>query len=652
MNFKLSTAFKPKGDQPEAIAQLVNGLKKGYTDQTLLGVTGSGKTFTIANVIEQYKKPTLVISHNKTLAAQLYGELSDLFPENAVCYFVSFYDYYQPEAYIPQTDTYIEKDCNINKEIDRLRLEATSALMSRNDVIIIASVSCIYSLGSPEDWRSSIITLNRSDEIDREGFLYELVRLQYQRNDLEPQRGEFRVKGDTIEVFPSHTEKPIRIELFGDEIEKIAIINPVTKDKTTVDKFILFPVKHFIADGERLRSAIGSIEEELIEREKWFLEKGKLIEAQRIGERTRQDLEMLQATGYCHGIENYSKHLSKRLEGERPTTLIDYFPKDFLMVMDESHVSVPQINAMYEGDKARKKSLIDYGFRLPSAYDNRPLKAEEFWAFNVQKIYLSATPAEYETKKSQQIVEQIIRPTGLVDPEIILRKQEGQIPDLIREIKQRAERKERTLVTTLTKRMAEDLADYLAREGIVVRYLHSEIDTLKRVEILRDLRLGLFDCLVGINLLREGLDLPEVSLVAILDADKEGFLRSQTSLIQVFGRCARHISGKVIMYAEGMTGSMKRAIEETDRRRKIQQEYNRVHHITPKSIEKLVTEYLPITKIQEPRIKYKITGDPFDAIEELEEEMKKAADNLEYERAASLRDELFRLKKGLKKSRV
>ncbi|MDI6752323.1 MAG: excinuclease ABC subunit UvrB, partial [bacterium] len=500
MNFTLKSSFKPKGDQPKAITQLVNGLKKGYTDQTLLGVTGSGKTFTIANVIAQINKPTLVISHNKTLAAQLYAELSDLFPENAVCYFVSFYDYYQPEAYIPQTDTYIEKDCDINKEIDRLRLEATSALMSRSDVIIVASVSCIYSLGSPEDWRSSIITLNKSTEIDREGFLYELVRLQYQRNDLEPQRGEFRVKGDTIEVFPSHTEKPIRIELFGDEIEKIAIIDPVTKDKRPVDRFILFPVKHFITDGERLRSALGSIEEELIEREKWFLERGKLIEAQRIGERTRQDLEMLQATGYCHGIENYSKHLSKRAEGERPTTLIDYFPKDFLMVMDESHVSVPQINAMYEGDKARKKSLIDYGFRLPSAYDNRPLKAEEFWALTPQKIYLSATPAEYETKKSQQIVEQIIRPTGLLDPEIILRKQEGQIPDLIREIKQRAERKERTLVTTLTKRMAEDLADYLTREGLVVRYLHSEIDTLKRVEILRDLRLGLFDCLVGINL--------------------------------------------------------------------------------------------------------------------------------------------------------
>ena len=652
MNFKLNTPFKPKGDQPEAIAQLVDGLRKGYTDQVLLGVTGSGKTFTIANVIEQINKPTLVISHNKTLAAQLYSELSDLFPENAVCYFVSFYDYYQPEAYIPQTDTYIEKDCNINKEIDRLRLEATSALMSRNDVIIVASVSCIYSLGSPEDWRSSIITLNRSEEINREGFLYELVRLQYSRNDLEPQRGEFRVKGDTIEVFPSHTEKPIRIELFDERIEKIAIVNPITKDKTPVDRFILFPVKHFIADGKRLRHAIGSIEEELVEREKWFLEKGKLLEAQRIGERTRQDLEMLQATGYCHGIENYSKHLSQRATGERPTTLIDYFPKDFLMVMDESHVSIPQINAMYEGDKARKKSLIDYGFRLPSAYDNRPLKAEEFWAITSQKIYLSATPAEYETKKSQQVVQQIIRPTGLIDPEISLRKTEGQIPDLKEEIKQRAERKERTLVTTLTKRMAEDLADYLSKEGLNVRYLHSEIETLKRVEILRDLRLGLFDCLVGINLLREGLDLPEVSLVAILDADKEGFLRSQTSLIQVFGRCARHISGKVIMYAEEVTGSMKRAIEETDRRRKIQQEYNRKHHITPRGIEKLVTEHLPTTRIREPRIEYKITGDPFDAIEELEEEMKKAADNLEYERAAYLRDELFRLKKSLRKAAI
>jgi excinuclease ABC subunit B len=649
MNFKLNTTFKPKGDQPIAIAQLVNGLRKGYTDQVLLGVTGSGKTFTIANVIEQINKPTLVISHNKTLAAQLYSELSDLFPENAVCYFVSFYDYYQPEAYLPQTDTYIEKDCDINKEIDRLRLEATSALMTRKDVIVVASVSCIYSLGSPEDWQSSIITLNTSTEIDRDGFLYELIRLQYLRDDLELQRGEFRVRGDTIEVFPSHTDKPIRIELFGDKIEKMATVDPITKDKTPVDRFILFPVKHFITSAARLRAALVSIEEELIEREKWFKDAGKLIEAQRIGERTRLDLEMLQATGYCHGIENYSKHLSQRQAGERPITLIDYFSEDFLMVIDESHVSVPQINSMYEGDKARKKSLIDYGFRLPSAYDNRPLKQEEFWALSPQRIYLSATPAEYETKKSQQIVEQIIRPTGLVDPEIEVRKQEGQIPDLKNEIRQRAERKERTLVITLTKRMAEDLADYLSKEGLVVRYLHSEIDALKRVEILRDLRLGLFDCLVGINLLREGLDLPEVSLVVILDADKEGFLRSQASLIQVFGRCARHISGKVIMYADRMTGSMKRAIEETGRRRKIQQEYNRLYGITPKSIEKQVTEYLPVLKVQEPRIEYKITGDPFDAIEELEEEMKKAADNLEYERAAYIRDELFRLKKGLKK---
>jgi len=649
--FNLISPFKPKGDQPSAIERLSSGIKNGFTDQVLLGVTGSGKTFTIANVIANVNKPTLVISHNKTLAAQLYSEFKELFPENAVCYFISFYDYYQPEAYIPSTDTYIEKDCSINDEIDRLRLEATSALMTRNDVIVVASVSCIYNLGSPSDWYSSIIKLSIGDCIDRDGFLSELVRLQYKRNNTSPERGEFRVKGEIIDIFPSQGEKIIRLELFGDEIEGISIINPLTKEKKGANSVVIFPAKHFLTNQERLRQALRSIEDELIERIKYFKDKGKLIEAQRIEERTRFDMEMLRETGYCHGIENYSRHLSQRRPGERPYTLLDYFPPDFLTIIDESHMTIPQLKGMYEGDKSRKKALIDYGFRLPSAYDNRPLNFQEFLSLVGQKIYVSATPDEYEINKSQQIVEQIVRPTGIVDPMVEVRKEEGQIEDLIGEIEKRVKKNQRVLVTTITKRLAEDLADYLTRKNLRTRYLHSDIEPLKRVEILQDLRLGNFDCLVGINLLREGLDLPEVSLVAILDADKEGFLRSKSSLIQVFGRCARNIDGCVIMYADRITDSMKGAIKETEKRRKKQLEYNKINNITPKTIEKNITDYLEVKrKTRDERIEIGIESkDPWTMIEFFEKEMKKHAENLEYEKAALFRDKIIEIKRKLKK---
>ncbi|MEW6680263.1 MAG: excinuclease ABC subunit UvrB [bacterium] len=646
--FKIKSNLKPKGDQPEAIKSLVKGLNSGFSNQTLLGVTGSGKTFTIANVIAQVNKPTLVISHNKTLAAQLYSEFKELFPENAVSYFISFYDYYQPEAYIPSTDTYIEKDCSINDEIDRLRLEAAGSLMTRKDVIVVASVSCIYNLGSPSDWHESIIKLSCGDVIERDGVLSELVRLQYKRNNVSPQRGEFRVKGEVIDLFPSQAEDIIRLSLFGDEIEKILIIDPLTKEKKETNSVVIYPAKHFLTNAERLRQALRTISDELVERIKYFKDKDKLIEAQRIEERTRFDIEMLRETGYCHGIENYSRHLSGRKPGERPYTLIDYFPDDFLVIIDESHVTIPQLKGMYEGDKARKKALIDYGFRLPSAYDNRPLRFDEFLSLTHQKIYISATPDSYELNLSQQVVEQIVRPTGIVDPMVEVRGEEKQIEDLMQEIRKRAEKNQRVLVTTITKRLAEDLTDYLVRKGLMVRYLHSDIESLKRVEILQDLRLGNFDVLVGINLLREGLDLPEVSLVAVLDADKEGFLRSETSLIQVFGRCARNIDGCVIMYADRITNSMKKAMDETERRRKKQIEYNRINNITPKTIEKNITDYLEVKrKAGDGKIEIGIqSSDPWTMIEFLEDEMKKAAENLEYEKAALFRDKIFEIKKG------
>ncbi|MEW6482662.1 MAG: excinuclease ABC subunit UvrB [bacterium] len=651
--FILRSNFSPKGDQPKAIERLVKGLKSGFLDQVLLGVTGSGKTFTIANVIAQVNKPTLVISHNKTLAAQLYSEFKELFPENAVSYFISFYDYYQPEAYIPSTDTYIEKDCSINDEIDRLRLEAAASLMTRKDVIVVASVSCIYNLGSPSDWHESIIKLSCGDVIERDGFLSELVRLQYKRNNASPQKGEFRVKGEVIDLFPSQAEDIIRLSLFGDEIEKILIIDPLTKEKRETNSVVIYPAKHFLTNAERLRQALRTISDELVERIKYFKDRNKLIEAQRIEERTRFDIEMLRETGYCHGIENYSRHLSGRKPGERPYTLIDYFPDDFLVIIDESHVTIPQLKGMYEGDKARKKALIDYGFRLPSAYDNRPLRFDEFLSLTHQKIYISATPDSYELSLSQQVVEQIVRPTGIVDPRVEVRPEENQIENLIQEITKRTEKNQRVLVTTITKRLAEDLADYLARKGLMVRYLHSDIESLKRVEILQDLRLGNFDVLVGINLLREGLDLPEVSLVAVLDADKEGFLRSETSLIQVFGRCARNIDGCVIMYADRITNSMKKAMDETERRRKKQIEYNRINNITPKTIEKNITDYLEVKRrAGDEKIEIGIeSSDPWTMIEFLEEEMKKAAETLEYEKAALFRDKIFEIKRVLRKRR-
>lgn len=649
--FKLRSNFKPTGDQPKAIEKLSCGIKNGFSDQVLLGVTGSGKTFTIANVISNVNKPTLVISHNKTLAAQLYAEFKELFKENAVCYFISFYDYYQPEAYIPSSDIYIEKDCAINAEIDRLRLLATSALMTRQDVIVVASVSCIYNLGSPSDWHESMIKLSKGDCLQRDSFLRELVRLQYKRNNISVERGEFRVKGEIIDLFPSIGGEIIRLQLFEEKIEKMLIIDPKTQERKEIDRTIIYPAKHFLTNAERLKAALNSIESELCERIKYFKDRGKFIEAQRIEERTRFDMEMLRETGYCHGIENYSRHLSQRAPGERPYTLLDYFPHDFLVIIDESHVTIPQIRGMYEGDRARKKSLIDYGFRLPSAYDNRPLNFSEFLSLTHQKIYVSATPAEYEIKRSKQVCEQIVRPTGIVDPQVEVRETKHQIDDLIKEIKKRQEKGQRVLITTITKRLSEDLADYLTREGLRVRYLHSDIEALKRIEVLRDLRLGYFDCLVGVNLLREGLDLPEVSLVAILDADKEGFLRSATSLIQVFGRCARNIDGCVIMYADTITDSMKEAIDETQRRREKQIEYNKKNNITPKTIEKNITDYLEVKRKQKPSIEIEIgETDPLTMIEFLHEQMKRSAENLEYEKAALFRDKIFEIKKVLKKA--
>ncbi|OQY39758.1 excinuclease ABC subunit B [Candidatus Atribacteria bacterium 4572_76] len=653
--FNLVSDYPPQGDQPQAIKKLVEGIRNGYKYQTLLGVTGSGKTFTMANVIQEIQLPTLVISHNKTLAAQLCSEFRRFFPDNAVEYFVSYYDYYQPEAYIPRTDTYIEKDSSINEEIDRLRLSATSSLFERRDVIIVASVSCIYGLGSPKDYQELVLKISKNKIFKRDDILERLINIHYERNDVDFHRGCFRVRGDVIEIFPSYLEYAFRLELWGDEIETISEIDPLSgKVVKKKDKLIIYPAKHFVTTKDKLERAILSIEEELKERLNYFKKEGKLLEAQRLEQRTKYDLEMLKEVGYCSGIENYSRHISGRKSGEPPATLLDYFPSDFMMFIDESHVTVPQLRGMFAGDKSRKDSLVEYGFRLPSAYDNRPLYFKEIENYMDKVIFVSATPAKYELEKSKQTVEQVIRPTGLVDPEIILKPAKNQIDSLIAEIKKRTEKKERVLVTTLTKRMAEDVAEYLEEINIKAKYLHSEIKTLERVNILKDLRVGKFNVLVGVNLLREGLDLPEVSLVAILDADKEGFLRSETSLIQTMGRAARNINGTVILYCENITGSIKRAVKETNRRRKIQLEYNRKYQITPKTITKAVEEFAVINNINnfedfstvnEESEKYLSKSNLWLLIKSLEKEMKQAAKNLDFERAALLRDEIGRLKK-------
>ncbi|MBU2439335.1 excinuclease ABC subunit UvrB [bacterium] len=653
--FNLVSDYPPQGDQPHAIKKLVEGIRNSYKYQTLLGVTGSGKTFTMANVIQKVQLPTLVISHNKTLAAQLCSEFRRFFPDNAVEYFVSYYDYYQPEAYIPRTDTYIEKDSSINEEIDRLRLSATSSLLERRDVIIVASVSCIYGLGSPTDYQELVLKISKNEIFKRDNILERLINIHYERNDIDFHRGCFRVRGDVIEIFPSYLEYAFRIELWGDKIEAIFEIDPLTgKVIKRKDKLIVYPAKHFVTTKDKLEKAILSIEEELRERLKYFKKEGKLLETQRLEQRTKYDLEMLKEVGYCSGIENYSRHISGRKSGEPPATLLDYFPSDFMMFIDESHVTIPQLRGMFAGDKSRKDSLVEYGFRLPSAYDNRPLYFKEIENYMDKVIFVSATPAKYELERSKRTVEQIIRPTGLVDPEIILKPAKNQIDNLIAEIKKRTEKKERVLVTTLTKRMAEDVAEYLEEINIKAKYLHSEIKTLERINILKDLRLGKFNVLVGVNLLREGLDLPEVSLVAILDADKEGFLRSETSLIQTMGRAARNINGTVILYCENITGSIRRAVEETNRRREIQLEYNRKYQITPKTITKTVEEFAIIKNINnfedfstvnEEQEKYLSQNNLWLLIKSLEKEMKQAAKNLDFERAALLRDEIRRLKK-------
>jgi len=672
--FKLVSDYQPTGDQPQAIRELTEGLQRGDKFQTLLGVTGSGKTFTMANVIANINKPALVFSHNKTLAAQLFGELKSFFPHNAVEYFISYYDYYQPEAYVASSDTYIEKDSSINDEIDRLRLKATSSLLSRKDVIIVASVSCIYGIGDPEDYAAELLILNRGQRIERNKILSQLVDMFYTRNDFDFTRGTFRVRGDVVEVVPAYDRDAYRIEMFGNEIESLAQVN-VTSGEILgeVDTVAIFPAKHFVTPEHKMKRAIEAIKEELAERLARFREKGKLLEAQRLEMRTNFDLEMLQELGGCHGIENYSRHLSGRAPGQRPYTLLDYFPKDYLMIIDESHATLPQIRGMYFGDRSRKETLVEYGFRLPSALDNRPLTVDEFESMLNQTIFVSATPSEIELEKSNGVVvEQLIRPTGLVDPEVDVRPVKNQIDDLIGEIRKCVEKGQRVLVTTLTKRMAEDLTDYLAEMDIRVRYLHSEIQALDRVEILRDLRLAEFDVLVGINLLREGLDLPEVSLVAILDADKEGYLRSERSLMQTAGRAARNVDGKVIMYADTITGSMKKMIDETNRRREVQRKYNEEHGITPRTIYKSAEEIMQSTRIADAKAeKYgvekrsedtlKISDaewskmTPFareEMLDRLEKEMLDASKKLDFERAAELRDDIERLKSGKKKGRV
>ncbi|MCW7077070.1 MAG: excinuclease ABC subunit UvrB [Candidatus Syntrophoarchaeum sp.] len=647
--FNLKAEYKPMGDQPEAIRCLVDGISRGLKHQTLLGVTGSGKTFTMANVIEKVDKPTLVISHNKTLAAQLYEEFRAFFPDNAVEYFVSYYDYYQPEAYVPQKDMYIGKETSINERIEKLRYSTTQSLLTRRDVIVVASVSCIYGLGSPEDYRGMHLYLKRGDTRSRDEILSKLVAIQYERNDINPSPGTFRARGDVIEVFPPGSGDALRIELFGSEIERITRFDPFKGELIQVlDDVFIYPAKHFVTTQARMDAAIKGIENELSERVAEFKAQDKYLEAERIEQRTRFDLEMMRELGYCSGIENYSMYITGRDRGEPPYTLIDYFPADFLMIIDESHVTIPQIRGMYFGDKSRKESLVEYGFRLPSALENRPLRFEEFEKRINQVIYTTATPGPYEIEQSQQVVEQIIRPTGLVDPEVLIRPVEGQVDDLLSEIRKRAG-KERVLVTTLTKRMAEDLCDYYASLNVRVRYLHSEIDTLDRIELIGELREGVFDCLVGINLLREGLDIPEVSLVAILDGDREGFLRSEVALIQTIGRAARNLNGTVIIYADEMTDSIKRAYEETERRRKIQIEYNRKHNITPASIKKAIREMGMDTGKKKKRKTIDIEIDLADfTIEELEREMLAASDRLEFEKAAILRDEIKRLRREKK----
>ena len=664
-DFELVAPYDPAGDQPQAIKELTTGIQKNHRHQTLLGATGTGKTYTMAAVVENVQKPTLVIAHNKTLAAQLCNEFKEYFPHNAVEYFVSYYDYYQPEAYVPQTDTYIEKDSSMNEDIDKLRLSATRSLFERKDVLIVASVSCIYGLGSPEDYMDLSCSLKVGMIRERDEILRELTLLQYSRNDMDLSRGHFRVKGDVLEIYPSYEDYALRVELFGDEIERISRINTVTGEvKADMQEVTIYPASHFVTPEEKTKRAVKSIKQELEERLKELKEQNKLVEAQRLEQRTRYDLEMLEQMGFCSGIENYSRHLDGRPPGSRPNTLLDYFPDDFLVIIDESHMTIPQIGGMFSGDRSRKEKLVEYGFRLPSALDNRPLNFEEFESLVPQAVYVSATPGPYEEEHSQQVVEQIIRPTGLVDPEIEVRPIENQIDDLLEEIRFVVEeRGDRVLVTTLTKRMAEDLTEYLAETGIQVRYLHSEIDTLERSEIIRDLRLGEFDVLVGINLLREGLDIPEVSFIGILDADKEGFLRSERPLIQTVGRAARNKNGKVVMYADKITDSMKNAIEETNRRRRIQQEFNEKHDIEPKTIKKPVREVVrPVEMVvaedpgadysaaegdQEENLKDLSPRELRNRILDLEEEMEQAADDLEFEIAAQIRDEIDELENRL-----
>ena len=654
--FELHSEYKPTGDQPQAIEALVNGFKEGNQFQTLLGVTGSGKTFTMANVIAQLNKPTLVIAHNKTLAAQLYGEFKEYFPSNAVEYFVSYYDYYQPEAYVPSTDTYIAKDSSINEEIDKLRLSATASLSERRDVIVVASVSCIYGLGSPDEYKELIVSLRPGQQKDRDEVLKELIAIQYNRNDMDVERGTFRVRGDTIEVYPAQGgDYLIRVEFFGDEIDRIMEVDSLTgAPHAELNHIMIFPASHYVVAQEKINKACVEIEKELEERIRFFKGEDKLLEAQRISERTNFDIEMLRETGFCSGIENYSRPLNGLEPGATPFTLMDYFEDDFLIIIDESHMTIPQIGGMYAGDRSRKNTLVEYGFRLPSALDNRPLNFEEFESHIDQMMFVSATPSKYEAEHELMRVEQIIRPTGLLDPEVSVRPVEGQIDDLISEIRKETEKKNKVLVTTLTKRMAEDLTDYMKEVGIRVKYLHSDIDTLERAEIIRDMRLDVFDVLVGINLLREGLDIPEISLVAILDADKEGFLRSETSLIQTIGRAARNADGHVIMYADMITDSMRAALDETDRRRKLQQAYNEEHGITPQTIKKAVRDLISISKaVAKEEVRFEKDPESMDLkeleklIAEVQKKMKKAAADLDFETAADLRDKMLELKKIL-----
>ena len=657
MDFKLHSEYKPTGDQPQAIADLVRGFKEGNQMQTLLGVTGSGKTFTMANVIEQLNKPTLIIAHNKTLAGQLYSEFKEFFPENAVEYFVSYYDYYQPEAYVPSTDTYIAKDSSINDEIDKLRLSATASLSERRDVIIVSSVSCIYGIGEPDDFQNMMVSLRPGDFKDRDDVIHELINIQYQRNDMDFARGTFRVRGDTLEVIPANTsDYGIRVEFFGDEIDRICETDIMTGQvKRELEHVAIFPASHYVIPQDKINSACASIEAELDERVKFFKSEDKLIEAQRIAERTNFDIEMLRETGFCSGIENYSRHMTNQQPGEPPKCLIDYFDDDFLIIVDESHITLPQVRGMFAGDQARKKTLVEYGFRLPSALDNRPLNFGEFESKIDQIMFVSATPGDYEEEHELLRTEQVIRPTGLLDPEVEVRPVDGQIDDLFNEIQKEVEKKNKVMITTLTKRMAEDLTDYLAELGVRVKYMHSDIDTMERAEIIRDLRLDVFDVLVGINLLREGLDIPEITLVAILDADKEGFLRSERSLIQTIGRAARNSEGHVIMYADNMTESMEKAISETERRREIQKAYNEAHGITPKTIQKSVRELISISKeIAHKEMQFKKDPEEMDQkeleklIADIQKKMQKAAAELNFEAAAEYRDKMVELKQMLR----